>query len=169
VATFGDTSAGGSSLPSNADRAIVGRFQAPASGTITAIDAFWTADGTALNFKGVVYSDAAGPVPSSLLGTGNSASATTTGGDQQSSGLSVAITSGTFYWLGVVESNFTNSLQTDGAGTGTYSIMDACGFASPASSWTQNSSGTDQVNVYATYTPSGGGTPQTIMLTGVGS
>lgn len=160
MATFGDTTQGGGTYPCTGDRALLSKFTAPENGTITDISAAFNSTGA--NFKGLVYSDVAGE-PSALLGVG--AATACINGYATSTGLSVAITNGTDYWLGSVVDSFAPSWTYDAA-TNVFRQWSSCTYASPPATWSTDDSGTVQTNVYATYTPAAGGVSK-LMLLGV--
>jgi len=155
--TFGILTGGGSTFPTTNDRAILSKFTAPGSGTVTQINQRWHSSSTgADNFKGLIYAaDGAGGIPGTRLGIGNIASVPAGGGDIASGGLSVAITGGVDYWIGSVIDAFSAVWECDAAGPG-LSRMESCTYGTPAATWTQSGTGGATVNVYATYTA---GTP----------
>lgn len=154
---FGDNSAGGDTFPCSGDRAVLSKFTAPESGTVTAINVIYDASTTAgTNMKGLIYAaDGAGGIPGTRLGVGSAVAVPAGGGDIQSGGLSVAITNGVDYWVGAVNDSFQSTFQMD-ASPSNGSRMEATTYASPAASWTQAGTTAGQLNAYATYTAGGG-------------
>ena len=78
---------------------VVSRFQAPEDGEITNITFYGLPVGSGMQFRAVVYSDNAG-VPDALLAYGNQVPLSITQG-WQSAPISLNITGGTYYWIGI--------------------------------------------------------------------
>lgn len=150
--TFGDTTAGGDTFPCSGDRAVLSKFTAGGSGTLTSINVrFDSTSGSGANFKGLIYADdGAGNTPGTRLGVGNAVSVPAGGGDLQSGGLSVDIVGGTDYWIGGVTSDFQPVFQLDSSPSNG-SRMEGTTYASPAASWTESGITAGQLNTYGTY------------------
>lgn len=153
MATFGDTTAGGDTFPCTNDRAVLSKFTAGSSGTLTAINVrFDSTSSAGANFKGLIYADdGAGNTPGTRLGVGNAVAVGAGGGDLQSGGLSVSIVGGTDYWIGGVTDSFQCVFQLD-ASPSNGSRMETVTYASPAASWTEAGTTSGQLNTYGTYT-----------------
>jgi len=150
--TFGQSPiSGGGTFPCDEDRALLSKFTAPASGTITQINQVFDATSAAGgSFKGLVYAaDGAGGIPGTRLGVGGATAVPAGGGDLASTGLFVTITGGVSYWLGVVCNSFNPVLQTETSGAA--SRMEATTYATPAATWTEAGVGVTNIDVYATY------------------
>jgi hypothetical protein len=103
MGTFGETGTGDTSDDCGLNAKQGSRWQAPETGTITNISYYcWINMGTPV-FKAVVYSDTAGspPQPNALLAT--SAEGTPgAGAAWVDVAISCAITSGAYYWIGII-------------------------------------------------------------------
>lgn len=152
MATFGDTTAGGDTFPCTNDRAVLSKFTAGSSGTLTAINVrFDSTSSAGASFKGLIYADdGAGNTPGTRLGVGNAVAVGAGGGDLQSGGLSVSITGGTDYWIGAVCSDSQCVMQMD-ASPSNGSRMEATTYASPNATWTESGTTSGQLNTYGTY------------------
>jgi hypothetical protein len=153
MAIFGDTTAGGSTFPTNGDRGVASKFTLSEDGDVTQINVrFHSSSGAGTSVKGIIYADdAGGSVPGSLLIVGAAASVPGGGGDIASSATG-NLSAGS-YWVGGVTNSFEALFECDGSGV--LSHDGNLGYASPASTWGEDSTGT-QLNAYVTYTPSSG-------------
>ena len=165
MATFGDTTYGGSSFPGSDGRLLVSKFTLSESATVTAIWVYGVYVFAGGHLKGAVLADSSG-VPSTTLIVSSSSSAITSSG-WVSLSASGSLSAGD-YWLGIFGDSGAVDYGDDASGSGALMANGTFTFASPPGSWpgTDGSYGT-QVNVYVEYTPASGGVSRLMML-GVG-
>jgi len=158
VATFGDLTAGGDDFPSSGDRALLAKFTCPTAGTLTQINVFFSSASTAgMSMKGLIYADdGAGNTPGTRLGVGNAVAVPAGASDTASTGLSVALSASTDYWIGYVADSFEARAQMDIGGGGS-SRMEGTTYASPNATWTESGTAGNTLNAYGTYTESSSG------------
>lgn len=150
MATFGDTTAGGTVYPGNNDRSVLSKFTNTDNALISAINVRYNSTSSAgANSKALIYSDSAGE-PGTLLGVSSVVAIPNAGGDLTHA-ISLTVAPGT-YWLGAVTDNFQGVWQLDASG-GQFRSRNTTTYATPATTWgTSDATGTTQVNAYATYT-----------------
>lgn len=151
MATFGDTTAGGSSFPCSNDRAIAGQFTlAQDAQALQSITVFFDGSSTtADNFKGLIYADSGG-LPGALLAT-SSAGTLPIGGTSLTMTISGSLPAGT-YWIGCVSEGFSARWAAD-AGSGGQR-QEAVTYASPAATFgTPAGSTIDRISAYVTFDP----------------
>lgn len=160
MATFGQTTPGTVSSPTQDGRYWASKFTLTEAGLVTAVNAFFDYDaGNTSNSgdsaKAVIYADSAGS-PGTLMGV--SAAAAVPGGDVEVSfSISVSLPAGD-YWLGIVSNGFQARLNSTSTG-GEYVRKQTLDYANPANPMgTPDAQQTGQGNfaVYATYTPTTG-------------
>lgn len=151
MAVLGNNTAGGDTFPSTNDRALVSRYQASENGIITeVVMRFDATSASGASMKGLVYADSAGSV-GARLGVGAATAVPAGGGLVTSGSLSVSIVSGTWYWLGVVLSDFQPVLSIET--TGTSQRKESLTYASPADPYGTPDGSSTELCVYANYTP----------------
>lgn len=153
MATFGDTTAGGSTFPSTNDRAIFGQFVLIEEAQIESITCFFdTTSAAGANFKGLIYSDVAG-VPSARLAVGAAVAVPAGGGALTSAVTPFVLAAGT-YWIGAVVSDFQPVWDADsGLGGQREEAAQGMSYASPPATFTSSGTTADRVSAYVTYTP----------------
>lgn len=157
MAIFGSNAAGGGEFPGSANRALISRFQCVGSGSIVSMTTwFGPSTASAINFKLVILSDAAGSPGSLLVVSAAGVSSGAGGGGPVTVAASGDVVDGAFYWLGIVGDNFPAYYSKDTAGADALMADGTFSFASPPSSWP----GTDGtypgvVNVSVTFNEGG--------------
>lgn len=161
-ATFGLTAdnSGGSYTERTQNHDNLNKFTLSEAGDVTSITAWLY--GSAVAWKGVIYADNAGE-PGALLGVTNSSSTSTTAKFCTASfATAVSLTAGT-YWLGIVANGSIRSYENSGGASNTYCYDngDSNNYASPVDPCPYRNAYQNgyTMNVYATYTTGGGGTP----------
>lgn len=158
VGTFGTNSVGGSSDTFSANLKRVNSYSLPASGSVTKLSVYLTPTGTSgqADIKGVIYSDSGG-APSSLLAVSNELVFSNT----QAAGwydltlpAAVNLAAGK-YWIGLITGGTTGAAgfrySSVSASRDKNSNTYASGPSNPFGSFVTDS---EQMSLYATYTPS---------------
>lgn len=150
--TFGDTTPGAASFPGNTDRAIVRQFTLVDAADLVSITlAFDGSSTSAENYKGLIYTDAAGS-PGTLVAVSDPG-LLPIGGTSLTLNIAGSLSAGT-YWLGSVTQGFTGRWICDSGVAG--QRQESLTYASPASSFgTPAGSTADGISVYVTYNLSG--------------
>lgn len=163
--TFGDTNIESNDNTAGYGQINVCTFQCSATGTLNALSLYCFANAGSPMVNAVVYSDNNG-APGSLLGQGTSMSAPASFGWLQLGGLSISVTSGTYYWLGfwVGGSGYGDVISyanTQGSTTNKMAYLFWQYSSAPASFGTPNGYAAWMASIYATVTTSPTPTPIT--------
>lgn len=155
MATFGKTDIGESSVGlGNANGKYGCKFTSPADcGTITLIKVYTQAGSAGTSLKCLIHSDNAG-VPDALLATFSTASVGTSPGWVESTG-SFAASPNTVYWLASLQENINAWYYSAGAANQTAWNWDD--WDTPSNPYGSSTYRNEEISIYATYTPSGGG------------
>jgi hypothetical protein len=156
--TFGYTSVG-----VNANGAHFGprgsKFTAPANGNITSVECYISSLGTiGADVIVAVYADSSGSPAAKLA---ESSAVTQSGGNQNtwiSFPLSLAITSGTVYWLMVFGEVDTFMMYDTGGGSNQFAYESGSTYPTFPDPYDEDAFLDWQMSIYATYTASGGST-----------
>ena len=148
-ATFGQTSTGSSDGGGDNGYFFATRFEATGSGILTDMTIYVTSGSGSV--QTAVYSDNSGS-PSTLLGSGTSQSVSGAGW-VDSSGFSVSITNGAYYWLGFECSSSSLAFGISSGGASNQIAYQSVSYGLFPSSFTAFESG-EIYSIYATYTAS---------------
>ena len=168
---FGDTNIEAYINTAGSGQINVCRFQSSTTGTLNSLNLYCAQNTGSPMTSAVVYSDNNG-APGSLLGQGTSTPVLGSFGWLQLGGLSISVTSGTYYWLGfwISSSNSLISYANNHASTTKGMAYQFGQYTSPPTSLgTPNGYATWMASIYATYTtttttttPTSSPTPNTI-------
>jgi hypothetical protein len=158
MATFGNTNAETGTAPGFSNYAIVGRFQADGSGTITKLTARLSNDDaghTTGHVKALVYADGAGPTAGAWIATGDEVTLTDNAAVASVDlPISAPCVSGTWYWLGVWGDAGCDGADFKFGAPGAYEYnADVYASPPPADPFGADGSESALCAVYATYTP----------------
>ena len=148
----------GTALTSSDALARACKFTAPSGATTITEMGWWCNNATEeANFELGIYNDNGGgatSAPSTLrTGTSRTNAKGTGSGWKVASGLSIAVTAGTAYWLAFQLDNTATTTETDGATGGARRSFDASDGTTLLSTWVDSGSGDNILAIYALYTP----------------
>ncbi len=150
--TFGDTTAGGDSFPLSDGRGLLSKFTLTEAGDVTQMNVRLTSVNGGAVSKALIYADSAG-APGALKAA--SASTALANGDQAFT-VTVSLTAAD-YWLGLVSDGITSTEVVCDVVAAGLQRKEGVSYAAPDDPFgTPDASGDARLNVYATYTASGG-------------
>lgn len=157
MATFGHTGIGANEDFSTASNSRGSKFTAPANGTISKISVYVSSYFSSSNLRVAIYSDVAG-VPTTKLAESGSATSVTGGNQWYDVNISLAITSGTVYWLVFWSSgaDFDSQYDTPGDVSNQGTFDSTATYPTWDDPYIQGFALDRKYSVYATYTASGG-------------
>ena len=160
MATAGKTTDGASVNTGTADRVYLSSAVPGSSGTVTSLTARVWVDSTSTTMKAVIYdATGVGGKAGTLLATGAEVTISSTTEGEVTSTISLAITSGTTYWIGIhIKDPGAANYNISGDGTaGATSRANDTYSDGPAATYSENGTHTGKSDFYMTYTESGGG------------